>query len=69
MTIVSERPAAAAGGADPGRDIARLVMSCVGRPGIIASVASSLHRSGANIVQSDQYSSDPTGGRFFLRGG
>ena len=67
MTIVSERPAAAAGGADPGRDIARLVMSCVDRPGIIASVASFLHRSGANIVQSDQYSSDPTGGRFFLR--
>jgi formyltetrahydrofolate deformylase len=42
-------------------------MSCQDRPGIVASVASFLHRSGANIVQSDQYSSDPTGGRFFLR--
>jgi formyltetrahydrofolate deformylase len=42
-------------------------MSCQDRPGIVASVASFLHRNGANIVQSDQYSSDPTGGRFFLR--
>jgi formyltetrahydrofolate deformylase len=71
MTTVSEQPAASAtrGGAAglPGPDIARLVMSCLDRPGIIASVASFLHRRGANIVQSDQYSSDPTGGRFFLR--
>ncbi len=42
-------------------------MWCQDRPGIVASVASFLHRNGANIVQSDQYSSDPTGGRFFLR--
>ncbi len=70
MTTVTEQPAAAAGGAAaglPDADIARLVMWCLDRPGIIASVASFLHRNGANIVQSDQYSSDPTGGRFFLR--
>jgi len=48
-------------------DIGRLTMSCVDGPGIIALVASFLHGCGANIVQSDQYSSDPTGGRFFLR--
>jgi formyltetrahydrofolate deformylase len=42
-------------------------MSCTDRPGIIASVASFLHRQGANIVQSDQYSTGPAGGRFFLR--
>ena len=42
-------------------------MSCADRPGIIASVASFLHRNGANIVQSDQYSTGPTGGQFFLR--
>ncbi|MGB6456455.1 MAG: formyltetrahydrofolate deformylase [Streptosporangiaceae bacterium] len=42
-------------------------MSCLDRPGIVAGVASFLHRNGANIVQSDQYSSDPTDGRFFLR--
>ncbi len=70
MTTVTEEPAAAPGGAaagPPGTDIARLVMWCLDRPGIIASVASFLHRNGANIVQSDQYSSGPTGGRFFLR--
>jgi formyltetrahydrofolate deformylase len=67
-TMLGEGPVSAATrNADPGPDIARLVMSCQDRPGIIASVASFLHRNGANIVQSDQYSSDPTGGRFFLR--
>jgi len=67
-TMLGEGPAsAAARNASPGPDIARLVMSCQDGPGIVASVASFLHRTGANIVQSDQYSSDPTGGRFFLR--
>jgi formyltetrahydrofolate deformylase len=42
-------------------------MSCADRPGIVASVASFLHRSGANIVRSDQYSTGPTSGQFFLR--
>ena len=42
-------------------------MSCVDGPGIIARVTAFLHRRGANIVQSDQYSTGPTGGRFFLR--
>jgi formyltetrahydrofolate deformylase len=71
MTTATGQPAAAVtreqAARAPGPDIARLVMSCQDRPGIIASVASFLHRTGANIVQSDQYSSDPTGGRFFLR--
>jgi formyltetrahydrofolate deformylase len=67
-TMLGEGPvSAAARNAAPGPDIARLVMSCQDRAGVIASVASFLHRNGANIVQSDQYSSDPTGGRFFLR--
>ncbi|HEY7325215.1 MAG TPA: formyltetrahydrofolate deformylase [Streptosporangiaceae bacterium] len=67
-TMLGEGPSsAAARNAAPGPDIARLVMSCQDRPGIVASVASFLHSNGANIVQSDQYSSDPTGGRFFLR--
>jgi len=51
----------------PSPDIGRLTMSCVDGPGIIALVASFLHRRGANIIQSDQYSTGPTGGRFFLR--
>ncbi|WP_017726524.1 formyltetrahydrofolate deformylase [Halalkalibacterium ligniniphilum] len=46
---------------------ARLLISCHDRAGIVASVSSFLHEHGANIVQSDQYSTDPEGGRFFMR--
>jgi formyltetrahydrofolate deformylase len=45
----------------------RLLISCPDRPGIIAAVSSFLFESGANIVRSDQYSTDPRGGTFFLR--
>ena len=48
-------------------DIGRLLVSCPDQPGIIAAVASFLHEQGANIVESDQYSTDPEGGAFFLR--
>jgi formyltetrahydrofolate deformylase len=48
-------------------DIGRLLVTCDDRPGIIAAVSRFLHEQGANIAQSDQYSSDPEGGRFFLR--
>jgi formyltetrahydrofolate deformylase len=51
----------------PDGDIGRLVVSCVDGPGIVARISSFLHRRGANIVQSDQDSTGPTGGRFFLR--
>jgi formyltetrahydrofolate deformylase len=46
---------------------ARLLVGCPDRPGIVAAVSSFLFERGANIVSSHQYSSDPTGGRFFLR--
>ncbi len=46
---------------------ARLLVSCADRPGIVAAVSGFLFERGANIVSSHQYSSDPTGGRFFLR--
>ncbi|HEY7891539.1 MAG TPA: formyltetrahydrofolate deformylase [Solirubrobacteraceae bacterium] len=46
---------------------ARLLIACADRPGIVARVASFLYEQGANIVSSHQYSTDPTGGRFFLR--
>ncbi|MSO41213.1 MAG: formyltetrahydrofolate deformylase [Solirubrobacterales bacterium] len=46
---------------------ARLLVSCEDRPGIVAAVSAFLLDAGANIVTSDQYSSDPSGGRFFLR--
>ena len=45
----------------------RLLISCPDRPGIVASVSRFLYESGANIVRSDQYSTDPEGGTFFLR--
>jgi formyltetrahydrofolate deformylase len=48
-------------------DIGRLLVTCADRPGIVAAVSRFLHEQGANIAQSDQYSTDPEGGRFFLR--
>lgn len=46
---------------------ARLLISCPDRPGIVAAVSSFLFRHGANIVSSDQHSTDPEAGRFFMR--
>ncbi len=45
----------------------RLVASCPDRPGIVAAVSRFLFAAGANIVRSDQYSTDPDDGAFFLR--
>jgi formyltetrahydrofolate deformylase len=45
----------------------RLLIACADKPGIVAAVSGFLFARGANIVSSHQYSSDPTGGRFFLR--
>src|SRR3954462_8594664 len=45
----------------------RLLVSCPDRPGIISAVSAFLAEAGANIVRSDQYSTDPAGGTFFLR--
>jgi formyltetrahydrofolate deformylase len=45
----------------------RLVITCDDRPGIVATVSRFLYEAGANIVTSDQYSTDPQGGTFFLR--
>ena len=64
--LPAARPARSGPGDSPG-DIGRLVVSCVDGPGIVARVSGFLHRRGANIVQSDQYSTDPVGGKFFLR--
>jgi formyltetrahydrofolate deformylase len=46
---------------------ARLLVSCPDRPGIVAAVSGFLFRHGVNIVSSDQHSTDPEGGRFFMR--
>ena len=47
--------------------IARLLISCPDGPGIVAAVSAFLFARGANIVTSDQHSTDPAGGRFFMR--
>ncbi|KMK77796.1 formyltetrahydrofolate deformylase [Alkalihalobacillus pseudalcaliphilus] len=46
---------------------ARLLVSCLDRPGIVSVLSTFLFKRGANIVQSDQYSTDPAGGMFFMR--
>jgi formyltetrahydrofolate deformylase len=61
----SERGAAAP--PSPTTTIARLLISCADRRGIVAAVSRCLADCGANIVQSDQHSTDPEGGRFFMR--
>ena len=48
-------------------DTAHLVVSCPDQPGIIATVSGLLRARGVNIIQSDQYSTDPEGGSFYLR--
>jgi formyltetrahydrofolate deformylase len=47
--------------------VARLLISCADRSGIVAAVSGALAAAGANIIQSDQYSTDPEGGRFYMR--
>ncbi|HEU5158540.1 MAG TPA: formyltetrahydrofolate deformylase [Streptosporangiaceae bacterium] len=49
------------------RDIGRLLITCPDRPGIVAAVSRFLYESGANILESQQYSTDPFGGTFFVR--
>jgi formyltetrahydrofolate deformylase len=45
----------------------RLLIWCADRPGIVAAVSAFLAGRGANITTSDQHSSDPRDGRFFMR--
>ncbi len=46
---------------------ARLTISCSDKRGIVAAVSQFLHNHGANIIHSDQHSTDPEGGQFFMR--
>jgi formyltetrahydrofolate deformylase len=48
-------------------DIGRLVVSCPDRPGIVAVLSGLMAELGANITDSQQHSSDPSGGTFTLR--
>jgi formyltetrahydrofolate deformylase len=47
--------------------IGRLLVTCTDRPGIVAALSAFLRDRGANILQSDQHSTDPEGGQFFMR--
>ncbi|PYE52834.1 formyltetrahydrofolate deformylase [Deinococcus yavapaiensis] len=47
--------------------VARLLISCPDKRGIVAAVSQFLYAHGANILDSDQHSTDPEGGRFFMR--
>ncbi|WP_159885925.1 formyltetrahydrofolate deformylase [Paenibacillus puerhi] len=47
---------------------ARMLVSCPDQPGIVATVSRFLFDYGANIIQSDQYTMEPSeGGLFFIR--
>jgi len=66
--VVETESFSSAADARPGKtDIARLVVTCPDRAGIVAAVSQVLYGAGANIVESQQYSTDPYGGTFFLR--
>lgn len=48
-------------------DIGRLLISCPDRLGIVHAVSRFLSEQGANIIHSDQHSTAPEGGSFFMR--
>ena len=48
-------------------DVGRLLISCPDRPGIVAAVSHFLFDHGANIIHSDQHSSERGEGSFFMR--
>src|SRR5215218_3416318 len=54
-------------GTDSPPHVARLLISCPDRPGIVAAVSRFLFEHGANILDADQHSTDPAGGTFFMR--
>jgi formyltetrahydrofolate deformylase len=45
----------------------RILISCPDRPGIVTAVSGFLYEWGANIIRSDQHTTDPAGGHFFMR--
>jgi formyltetrahydrofolate deformylase len=47
--------------------VGRLLVSCVDGPGIVAALSRFVADRGGNIIESDQHSTDPEGGSFFMR--
>jgi formyltetrahydrofolate deformylase len=66
MSIVAGAPSLLSPAPGAGA-ISRLLISCPDRPGIVAAVSRFLHEAGANIISSDQHTTDPEGGAFFMR--
>jgi formyltetrahydrofolate deformylase len=50
-----------------GKDTITLLISCPDQPGIVASVSQFIFQHQGNIIQSDQHSTDPHDGVFFMR--
>jgi len=48
-------------------DVGRLLVSCSDRPGIVAAVSEFLFQRGANLIHSDQHSTQRGEGTFFMR--
>jgi len=51
----------------PDQDVGRLLVTCEDRPGICAAICGYLAGHGANITNLQQYTTDPSGGRLFVR--
>lgn len=51
----------------PSQNVARLLITCPDKPGIVAAITAFLANHGANVTALDQYSTDPEGGVFFMR--
>ena len=66
MMIMPPEAAPLAGTDDPRADMGRLLITCPDRPGIVAGISGCLYEHGANIIESQQYSTNPLGGTFFL---
>ena len=49
------------------QNMARLLITCPDRPGLVAAVCGFLFSHGANITALDQHSTDPEGGMLFMR--
>jgi formyltetrahydrofolate deformylase len=67
MSKTLDQPRTETKGSDPAAAPFRLLVSCADQPGIVNAVSHSIYEAGGNIRRSAQYTTDPEGGRFFLR--
>jgi len=66
--MTAQPPSAHAAPSQPDpRHTGVLTIACPDRTGIVAAVSQFLFVHGANILHSDQHSTDPSGGTFFMR--